>query len=124
MLADGGGCLSDLCMLRDHPDLFGSVASDATVWRMIDDLKGGSLTALRWARAAARRQGVWCVVNYQPGAPEAWRRARGPWRREGEVGETPTSMAATAVRQRAPGSCEERPISETPAALPLTTPRP
>jgi hypothetical protein len=23
MLADGGDCLSDLCVLRDHPDLFG-----------------------------------------------------------------------------------------------------
>lgn len=37
-LADGGDCLSDLCVLRDHPDLFGGVASDATAWLdVLDD---------------------------------------------------------------------------------------
>ena len=56
MLADGGDCLSDLCVLRDHPDLFGIVASDATAWRVIDGLEGAGLTALRQARAHARRQ--------------------------------------------------------------------
>ena len=56
MLADGGDCLSDLCVLRDHPDLFGTVASDATAWRVIDRLEGAGPTALRQARAAARRQ--------------------------------------------------------------------
>ena len=33
MIADGGDCLSHLCTLRDQPDLFGTVASDATAWR-------------------------------------------------------------------------------------------
>jgi hypothetical protein len=53
MLADGGDCLSDLCVLRDHPSLFGGVASDATAWRVIDRLSG-CLEAIRKARAQAR----------------------------------------------------------------------
>ena len=36
MLADGGDALSDLRALRDQGTLFGSVASDATAWRVID----------------------------------------------------------------------------------------
>ncbi len=36
MLADGGSCLSDLSVLRDQPELFGTVASHATVWETID----------------------------------------------------------------------------------------
>jgi hypothetical protein len=30
MIADGGDCLSDLCVLQDQPDLFCSVASTPT----------------------------------------------------------------------------------------------
>lgn len=56
MLADGGDCLSDLCVLRDHPDLFGTVASNATAWRVIDRLGGAGLSVLRAARAEARQQ--------------------------------------------------------------------
>ena len=56
MLADGGDCLSDLCALRDEPDLFGEVASDATAWRVIDRLQGIDFSALHGARAEARRR--------------------------------------------------------------------
>ena len=56
MLADGGDCLSDLCVLRDHPDLFGAVASNATAWRVIDRLGETGLSVLRTARAMARQQ--------------------------------------------------------------------
>ncbi len=56
MLADGGDCLSDLCVLRDHPDLFGTVASNATAWRVIDRLGDAGLSALREVRAEARKQ--------------------------------------------------------------------
>lgn len=56
MLADGGDCLSDLCVLRDYPDLFGTVASDATAWRVIDRLEDADLDAVRGARAQARRR--------------------------------------------------------------------
>ncbi len=64
MLADGGDCLSDLRALRDQPTLFGSVASDATGWRVIAALDEAGLGQLRQARARARGQ-VW----EQAGAP-------------------------------------------------------
>jgi len=54
MLADGGDCLSDLGALRDQPDLFGRVASDATAWRVIDALDTEHLELVRAARATAR----------------------------------------------------------------------
>lgn len=56
MIADGGDCLADLCTLRDHPDLFGSVASDPTAWRVIDRLQAVDVQQLETARAAARQQ--------------------------------------------------------------------
>jgi Transposase DDE domain group 1 len=62
MLADGGDCLSDLRALRDQPALFGSVASDATGWRVIAALDETRLEQLRRARARAQ---VW----EQAGAP-------------------------------------------------------
>ena len=55
MLADGGDCLSDLGALRDQEDLFGSVASHSTAFRVIDSLSDpGLLEGLRAARARAR----------------------------------------------------------------------
>ena len=36
MLADGGVAIGDLAVLRDQPNLFGSVASTATAWRVLD----------------------------------------------------------------------------------------
>ncbi|MDQ4072490.1 MAG: IS1380 family transposase [Actinomycetota bacterium] len=62
-LADGGDCISDLGALRD-PDLFGSVASNATAWRAIERACG-RLDDLRSARARARER-AWSVG----GAPE------------------------------------------------------
>jgi hypothetical protein len=56
MIADGGDCLSDLCTLRDQPDLFHEVASTATAWRLIDRLQGMDLDCLQSARAQARRR--------------------------------------------------------------------
>jgi hypothetical protein len=58
MIADGGDCLSDLRAVRDQQPLFGAVASDATAFRVIDDLAGDPalLAALRDARAGARAQ--------------------------------------------------------------------
>ena len=56
-LADGGDCLSDLRALRDQEALFGEVASDATAWRLIAALDECRLSALRGARAGARRGG-------------------------------------------------------------------
>jgi hypothetical protein len=56
MLADGGDCLSDLRAVRDQHVLFGSVASDATAFRVIDRIATDPalLQRLRMARARAR----------------------------------------------------------------------
>jgi len=56
LLADGGDCLSDLAVLRDQPELFGSVASTPTAWRVLDRIARDSdgLARLRAARAHAR----------------------------------------------------------------------
>lgn len=62
MLADGGDCLADLRAVRDQQPLFGSVASDATAFRVIDRIAGDPalLEALRAARAQAR-ENAWNV---------------------------------------------------------------
>ena len=60
-IALGGDCLADLAVVRAQPDLFGEVASDPTVSRLIGTLAADAaavLTALRAARAAARAR-VW-----------------------------------------------------------------
>lgn len=56
-IALGGDCLSDLAVLRSQPDLFGHVASDPTVSRLIAALAAdgeASLAAFASARAWAR----------------------------------------------------------------------
>ena len=56
-LALGGDCLADIAVLRAEPGLFGRVASDPTVSRIIDALAAdvdAALTAIDRARAAAR----------------------------------------------------------------------
>lgn len=60
-IALGGDCLADVAMVRAQPQLFGSVASDPTVSRLIATLAAdapAALEALRAARAAARAR-VW-----------------------------------------------------------------
>ena len=54
MLADGGEAIADLAVLRNQPELFGPVASDATAWRVLADVDAAALARLRSARAAAR----------------------------------------------------------------------
>ncbi|MGH3838366.1 MAG: IS1380 family transposase [Acidimicrobiales bacterium] len=56
MLADGGEAISDLAVLRDQPALFGSVASTATAWRVLDAVDDAVLDRLRHARASARER--------------------------------------------------------------------
>ncbi len=71
-IALGGDCLADLAVVRAQPQLFGTVASDPTVSRLIAALAAdasAALQALRAARAAAR-ENVWqhsCPV--EPDAP-------------------------------------------------------
>jgi len=54
LLADGGEAIADLAVLRQQPQLFGAVASDATAWRVLDTIDEPALQRLRAARAAAR----------------------------------------------------------------------
>jgi hypothetical protein len=60
-IALGGDCLADAALVRAQPELFGTVASDPTISRLIDALGEDSaavITAIRTARAAARAK-VW-----------------------------------------------------------------
>jgi hypothetical protein len=60
-IALGGDCLADVAVLRAQPQLFGAVASDPSVSRLIDALgddSAGAIAAIRGARAAARAK-VW-----------------------------------------------------------------
>ncbi|MEE4493500.1 IS1380 family transposase [Streptomyces sp. BE230] len=62
-VALGGDCLADVGMLRAEPAVFGTVASDPTVSRLIGSLAASSekaLAAIRAARAEARAR-VWKV---------------------------------------------------------------
>ena len=63
MLADGGDCVSDLAALRDQPDLFGTVCSTPTAWRVLaeelpDDPRG---IAGLWSALARVREHAWAA---------------------------------------------------------------
>jgi hypothetical protein len=65
MLALGGDCLADIAVLRGEPALFGPVASDPVVSRLIAKLAADaprSLRAIRAARAAARQR-AWALAG-------------------------------------------------------------
>jgi hypothetical protein len=53
-LADGGEAIADLAVLRDQGELFATVASDATAWRVLRGIDQTLLEELPQARAAAR----------------------------------------------------------------------
>jgi hypothetical protein len=55
-IADGGDALAHLATLRDQEKLFGSVASDATAWRVLDRIDDEHLARLQQVRAAARER--------------------------------------------------------------------
>ena len=60
-IALGGDCLADAALVRAQPELFGAVASDPTISRLIEVLgsdPGAAITAIRQARAVARER-VW-----------------------------------------------------------------
>nr|WP_325051942.1 IS1380 family transposase [Actinomadura harenae] len=70
-VALGGDCLADIAVLRECPEVFGPVASDPTVSRLVSALADGgarALARLRAARAAAREH-VWELAGERaPGA--------------------------------------------------------
>ena len=70
-LALGGDCLADIAMLRAEPALFGPVASDPVVSRLITRLAADApraLKAIRAARAAARERAWALAGELAPGA--------------------------------------------------------
>jgi hypothetical protein len=70
-LALGGDCLADIGLLRAEPELFGPVASDPVVSRLVTRLAADApraLKAIRAARAGAR-EGAWSLAgDAAPGA--------------------------------------------------------
>lgn len=68
-VALGGDCAADVAVVRAQPELFGQVASDATVSRLITTLAqdvDAALTAIRTARATARQR-IWRRQRPLPG---------------------------------------------------------
>lgn len=66
-LALGGDCLADIGVLRAEPGVYGHVASDPTVSRLVDALAEDAdpaLAAIEKARAAARAR-VWALAGDQ-----------------------------------------------------------
>jgi hypothetical protein len=66
-VAIGGDCLADLAQLRAAPEVFGPVASDPTVSRLVDALAvdaPAALAAINTARAAARER-AWSLAGQQ-----------------------------------------------------------
>jgi hypothetical protein len=70
-VALGGDCLADVGVLRAEPALFGPVASDPVISRLVARLAAGAPTALRAirkARAAARQRAWELAGDAAPGA--------------------------------------------------------
>jgi Transposase DDE domain group 1 len=73
-VALGGDCLADVAMLRAQPELFGPVASDPVVSRLVSRLAADrprALKAIRSARAAARDRAWALAGDAAPGAGDA-----------------------------------------------------
>jgi DDE family transposase len=73
-LALGGDCLADIAVLRAEPGLYGLVASDPVVSRLVTRLAADApraLKAIRAARAAARQRAWELAGDAAPGADGA-----------------------------------------------------
>lgn len=66
-VADGARVMSDLAVLRDQRELFGSVASGPTLWRTLAAVDAGQRGRIGAARAKARRH-VWDLIVDRHGA--------------------------------------------------------
>jgi len=76
-VALGGDCLADIAVLRAQPELYGPVASDPVVSRMVKALAADPVRAVRAIRAAraAARERVWPWPGTPPRArTAAWSR--------------------------------------------------
>jgi hypothetical protein len=67
MIADGGRVLSDLAVLRDQGELFGSVASDPTLWRTLNAVDALTRDKIAVARAKTRVH-MWNLIAERHGA--------------------------------------------------------
>lgn len=65
-IADGGRVLSDLAVLRDQGELYGSAASDPTLWRALEEIGAEQRARIATARARTRRH-VWAQVAARHG---------------------------------------------------------
>jgi Transposase DDE domain group 1 len=73
-VALGGDCLADIAVLRAQPDVFGPVASDPVVSRLVTALAADgprALKAIRAARATAREQAWALAGDAAPGSDGA-----------------------------------------------------
>ncbi|MGH3567690.1 MAG: transposase [Pseudonocardia sp.] len=71
-IADGGRVLSDMAALRDQGELYGSVASDPTLWRALEEIGADQRERIATARARARRH-VWAQIEARHGQiPPSW----------------------------------------------------
>src|SRR5512147_1372998 len=98
-VADGAECISDIAVLVDQPGLFGSGASDSTVWRLLDQIGQPELAAVAGARAAAREV-AWAQRAATCGAPVPEPRRRALTCRVWFWTWTPRSWSATRRRSR------------------------
>jgi hypothetical protein len=65
-IADGGRALSDLAAIRDQGELYGSVASDSTLWRALEETGADQRDRIATARAKVRRR-VWALIEARHG---------------------------------------------------------
>ena len=61
MIADGGEAIADIEVLRHQAPVLGAVASQATVWRALDEITPGQVKKITVARARTRRH-VWGLL--------------------------------------------------------------
>lgn len=79
MIADGGETISQLAVLRDQPELFGTVVSHPTAWPILEVVNDAALERIKTAQAQARAA-AWAAgadpghSPYRRGAVRARRR--------------------------------------------------
>ncbi len=117
MLADGGDCLADMGVLRDQAELFGSVSSASTAFRVIDSI---ARSALNGCGRPSQHEGAGVEARGAPRADGARRRRDADERRSRPKA---TSRVATAITRCCPawtGSGAGRQNSD-PSATPIPT---
>jgi hypothetical protein len=67
-VAGGARRISDIAVLADQAELFGSVASDSTCWRLLERLYAAQLGLVARARAATSEV-VWAQRGELTGQP-------------------------------------------------------